>query len=393
MHIAVVAADLLPERLGGAEVHVVELIKRLAERDHTFDVFVGHSTEIAKTFPHNVTIHPIKFPEIPNLYGLSYIMFAPIQIKRVLRGKSIDLVWAKQVFPQGVVAAILAGHLKRPLYMTAQNPLDYKEELVMKGLIPFKNLLPNLLTPLVSFALKRADVVACVSRYAKEQADKLGARRSVIIPNGVDTTKFKPSYRAQVEEVKSEKLKVKRRVRIITTSALIPRNGLDTLIDAVYLLPSSLNWELVIAGDGPLYNNLKLQISKYKLEQKVKLLGRVENRKIPQLLAGADLFIRLSRKEGFGVSFLEAMAIGLPVIATPIGGITDFINDGETGLLVEPDRPKEAAKAMERILTDAALYQKHRTNGRILVQKRYTWDHITDQVENMLTSISDGRVS
>src|SRR3990170_5477813 len=269
MRVAVISADLLPDRLGGAEVHAVELIKRLAEREHTFDVFVGASTKISNTFPKNVTVHAVSYPKIPNLYGLAYIMFAPKQIKRLLRGRDIDLIWAKQVFPQGVVAAVIARHLKRPLYMTAQNPLDYKEELVMKGLIPFKNLLPNLLTPLVSFALKRADVVACVSRYAKEQADKLGARRSVIIPNGVDTTKFKPSYRAQVEEVKSEKLKVKRRVRIITTSALIPRNGLDTLIDAVYLLPSSLNWELVIAGDGPLYNNLKLQISKYKLEQKV----------------------------------------------------------------------------------------------------------------------------
>ena len=106
-----------------------------------------------------------------------------------------------------------------------------------------------------------------------------------------------------------------------------------------------------------------------------------------------DVVVVPSINETFGITIVEAFALQKMVIASDVGGIPELVRNGETGLLVEPDRPKEAAKAMERILTDAALYQKHRTNGRILVQKRYTWDHITDQVENMLTSISDGRVS
>jgi len=365
MHIAVIAADLLPDRLGGAEVHAVELIRRLAKQGHTFDVFVGDSTEIASTLPVNVTVHPVRYPKIPNLCGISYIVVSPNHIKKILRGKKVDLLWAKQVFPQGVVAALLAGYLKKPLYMTAQNP--------------FKHLWPKALRPLVSFALRKADVVACVSQYSKEQAKKLGARRTVIIPNGVDTIKFK---------VKSENLKMRKKIRIITTSSLIPRNGLDTLIDAVALLPKRFDWGLVIAGDGPEEDNLKLQMKKYKLEKKIKLLGRVENRKIPTLLASADLFVRLSRKEGFGVSFLEAMAAGVPIIATSIGGIPDFVIDGKTGMLVAPDHPYEAAQSMKRVLEDPELRGRLTRNARTLVKNRYNWDRIADEVKEVFRTLA-----
>jgi glycosyltransferase involved in cell wall biosynthesis len=390
MRIAVIAADLIPERLGGAEVHTVELIKRLAEKGHSFDIFVGSSAEIAKIFPKHVTVYPVSYPRVPNLFGISYILFAPFQIKKALRNRQIDLLWAKQVYPQGVVAAILAKFLKKPLYMTAQNPLDYKEELVMKGMIPFQSVWPNALTPIVSFALRKADVVACVSRYAEEQARKLGAKRTVLIPNGVNVEKFKsPRSRASSLRGKEKfKRKAVQKVRIVSTSALIPRNGLDTLIDAVALLPKRFDWELVIAGDGPEEKNLKSQISYLKLEKRVKLVGRVENKNIPQLLASADLFVRLSRKEGFGVSFLEAMAAGVPIIATSVGGIPDFVLDGKTGMLVAPDHPYEAAQSMKRVLEDPELRGRLTRNARTLVKNRYNWDTIADEVKEVFRTLA-----
>jgi len=379
MHIAVIAADLLPDRLGGAEVHAVELIRRLAKQGHTFDVFVGDSTEIASTLPVNVTVHPVRYPKIPNLCGISYIVVSPNHIKKVLRGKKVDLLWAKQVFPQGVVAALLAGYLKKPLYMTAQNPLDYEEELVLKGPIPFKHLWPKALRPLVSFALRKADVVACVSQYSKEQVKKLGARRTVIIPNGVDLKKF---------NFQRAKFQGKRKILIVSTSSLIPRNGLDTLIEAVALLPKSINWELVIAGDGPENANLKSQISNLKMEDRIKLVGRVKNSDIPDLLSTADLFVRLSRKEGFGVSFLEAMAAGVPIIATSVGGIPDFVLDGKTGMLVAPDHPYEAAQSMKRVLEDPELRGRLTRNARTLVKNRYNWDTIADEVKEVFRTLA-----
>lgn len=379
MHIAVIAADLVPESLGGAETHVVEVMRRLALRGYRFELFVGPDSRIEKILPKVIRVHPIKYLKIPNLFGLSYINSAPSQIRRALKNVAIDLLWAKQVFPQAVVGAILSKRMRKPLYVTAQNPLAFKEELVIKGPIPFKKHLPSLLTPLVKFALKNANLVAAVSSYSQFHAKKLGAKKTVLIPNGVDTTKFK---------MKKEKFKIGKKVRIVSTSALIPRNGLDTLIDAVALLPKSLDWELVIAGEGPEEDNLKLQMTNYKLEKKIKLIGRVENRKIPKLLASADLFVRLSRKEGFGVSFLEAMAAGLPLVATQVGGITDFVSHKQTGLLVEPEEPQEAAKAIELILTDKKLYNSLQQKGRQLVKERYNWEKIADAVDKAFATLT-----
>lgn len=378
MRIAVIAADLIPGNLGGAEIHLIEVLKRLAKKSYNFELFVGPDTEISKTLPSNTNVHPVKYLKTPNLYGLSYLIFAVLHVERVLRELDVDIIWAKQVFPQAVVGAILSKRLKKPLYVTAQNPLAYKEELTIKGPIPFKDKIPNLLTPLIKFALKNADIVAAVSTYSKLQAMKLGAKQTTVIPNGVDFDRFKIP----------KKTKKGKTDTIITTSSLIPRNGIDTLIEAVSYLPKSLNWKLIIAGDGPEEANLKSQIANLKLERKVNLIGRVENRKIPRLLNSADVFVRLSRKEGFGVSFLEAMATGIPVVATPVGGIIDFVKHQQTGLLVEPDKPSEAAKAIERILRDEKLYLLLQQNGKKLVKKQYSWDNIADEVDKVFKTIS-----
>ena len=124
------------------------------------------------------------------------------------------------------------------------------------------------------------------------------------------------------------------------------------------------------------------------MEKKIKLLGRVENRKIPTLLASADLFVRLSRKEGFGVSFLEAMAAGVPIIATSIGGIPDFVIDGKTGMLVAPDHPYEAAQSMKRVLEDPELRGRLTRYARTLVKNHYNWDRIADEVKEVFRTLA-----
>ncbi len=162
--------------------------------------------------------------------------------------------------------------------------------------------------------------------------------------------------------------------KIITTSSLIPRNGLDTLIKACRLL--TFDFELAIAGSGREESNLK------KLAQglPVKFLGRVPNKQVPNLLMTSDLFVRPSRFEGFGNSFIEAMAAGLPIIGTPVGGITDFLVDSQTGLMVPVDDPLKLAQAITRLAKDRKLALKLSQNGRKLVKEQYTWDIVAKKV-------------
>ncbi|MEK7565627.1 MAG: glycosyltransferase family 4 protein [Patescibacteria group bacterium] len=166
-------------------------------------------------------------------------------------------------------------------------------------------------------------------------------------------------------------------LKIITTSSLIPRNGLDTLIKACAML--KIDWELTIAGDGPLHNDLENLAIKLGIINRVKFLGRVPSEKIPELLKNNDLFVRPSRAEGFGNSFIEAMATGVPVIGTPVGGIVDFLISGETGLMVPVDNPKELALAIDKIYRDKAFTKKIINQAQKKAQE-YDWDIIAPKV-------------
>lgn len=162
--------------------------------------------------------------------------------------------------------------------------------------------------------------------------------------------------------------------KIITTSSLIPRNGIDILIKACSLL--TFKYELIIAGDGPEEQNLK-NLAK---DLPVKFLGRVSNKLVPNLLATSHLFVRPSRFEGFGSSFIEAMAAGVPTIGTPVGGITDFLFDNKTGFLVPINDPKALAEKIIYIKDNPAIVKKITTTAKIFVEKNYNWDLIAEKV-------------
>jgi glycosyltransferase involved in cell wall biosynthesis len=390
MHIACIAADLIPGKLGGAEVHCVEVVKRLSQK-HTITLFVGEDTSIQKLFSKNVTVVPVKYPKIPNLTGLAYILFAYPQISSyfVLRtsspelaeGSHPDIIWSKQCYPQSVLGARLAKKFNLPHYITAQNPRLLHEELVVKGslLKPLHSWLATMLDPLIKRAFASADLVAAVSTYSAEAAKEYGAKKVVIIPNGISPGDFK-----------MHKYSPKKTWTLFTASSLIPRNGIDTLIDAVALLPKSLSWKLIIAGDGPDREKLVSLVKTghgLSLQNQITFLGRVPNQDIPRLLSESDLFIRPSRHEGFGISFLEAMASGVPVIATPVGGIVDFVTDQKTGLLVPPDNPNALADAIVKLTSNKNLYLHLQGHAMDLARKHYNWDTITRQVESEMLKI------
>lgn len=164
--------------------------------------------------------------------------------------------------------------------------------------------------------------------------------------------------------------------KIVTTSSLIPRNGIDTLIAACGLL--KIDWELTIAGDGPLKNDLENQAIKLGIINRIKFLGRVTSLEVPNLLTRSDLFVRPSRFEGFGNSFIEAMAAGIPVIGTAVGGIVDFLFDNKTGFIVLVDDPKALALKIEYVAknnnkTVIATAKKY-------VEDNYDWDIIAKKV-------------
>jgi glycosyltransferase involved in cell wall biosynthesis len=108
---------------------------------------------------------------------------------------------------------------------------------------------------------------------------------------------------------------------------------------------------------------------------------------VPGILQSSDIFVRPSLSEGLGNSFLEAMAAGLPVIGTPVGGIPDFLTDGETGVFCKVRDPESIATTVRRIREEPGLKEKLVANGTSMVRERYGWDGIARRIGEMLSKL------
>lgn len=381
MKILAITADIFPNNLGGAEMHFVKVLHELAPRTEKITVLVGPDDSLKQDFKDNPNIDfvTVDYPHIPNFFGFIYIFYAtPKAIWLTIKNRH-DLVWAKQEYPHAQVGALVKMICRIPLYITTQNPSLHTEEFVFKGNAPKPviNFLTNFISPFISYAFKQADVVAAVSQYSAQLAKRIGAKQVVVIPNGVD----------QISSIKTKSKKQVNKLNIVTTSALIPRNGVDTLVEACALLPKNISWKLTIAGDGPMMTELQHSAEKLGIKNRVEFLGRVMNTKIPKLLDDSYVFARPSRAEGFGVSFAEAMAQELPVIGTPVGGITDFVKNKETGLLVPVDQPDKLAEAILELWKNKSLYKKLQVNAKKLIVTKYNWTNIGNEVYKAMSRL------
>ena len=119
------------------------------------------------------------------------------------------------------------------------------------------------------------------------------------------------------------------------------------------------------------------------VSDRVIFLGHIDRTEMPKYLKISDVFIRPSRSEGMGISFVEAMAAGIPVVATQVGGITDFLFDPKqnpdkepTGLYVDVEDPEDTARAVRELLENAGLRERCIQNAKRMVKEKYDWDLI-----------------
>ena len=242
---------------------------------------------------------------------------------------------------------------------------------------------------------KKADYVQVISNYLADMARNYGYKGEIeVVPNGVDLTKFQIqnskfqiNSKSQISNLR-EKFRIRENDKIIiSVSRLVEKNGIGDLIDAVSQL-SIINYQLLIIGSGPLEKQLKLQVEKLNLGKKIFFLGDVPNKKIFEYLAISDIFCRPSLSEGLGTAFLEAMAAGVPVVATPVGGIPDFLKSGETGLFCEIKNPQSIAEKIKILLENNELREKIIKNARELVEKKYNWDAIGLKMKNIFNKLT-----
>lgn len=225
-----------------------------------------------------------------------------------------------------------------------------------------------------------ARVVALCSTEAR-QVLAMGIDRSkvAVVPRGVDLDLFTPR-RAPVDR--------NRVTRIVSVGRLLPRKGFEDVIRA---LSTTDSVELVIAGGSvqgdvrgdPEAKRLLTLARTLGIDDRLVFAGHVPHAELPALLRSADIVACTPRHRSSGGVALEAMACGVPVVATAVGGLIDAVVDGQTGVLVQQGKPDLLAKALRSLLSDSTQRELLSVAGHDRVQARYSWPRVaTDLVRN-----------
>lgn len=217
-----------------------------------------------------------------------------------------------------------------------------------------------------------ADRVIGVSEDATrlcQDDDRLSARRMQAIWNGIDVTRF--AFRGPIN-----------RPVAISVARLSPEKDFATLLRATSLVVRDVpDFRLRIVGNGREADSLKELARELSLENNVEFLG--ERHDIPALLGEAAFFVSSSKSEGISLTLLEAMAVGLPIVATDVGGNPEVVVDGKTGTLVPSCNPEQLAAAMKDMLADRTSWPVMGELARQRVEQHFNVKHMLQQYESL----------
>ncbi|MFA6554478.1 MAG: glycosyltransferase family 4 protein [Candidatus Paceibacterota bacterium] len=372
-----------PRLIGGAEVAIKEITDRISPEDVEFDMVTLRKHSPAFERIGNVNIYRVGSKIFPFSKYL-FIFLAYFKALELHKKNKYDAIWSIMANYAGFSALFFKKkNPKVPFILTLQEGDSFDHIRRRVGIF----------YPLFKMIFERADHIQTISKYLANWAKDMGARCPVtVVPNAVDYELF--SKDISVEEASQLKNKLGKKeddVFLITTSRLVIKNAVNDIIQALEYLPGNIKF--LILGTGYEEKNLKKQVVDLKLEYRVKFLGFVPHAEMPKYLHISDVFIRPSLSEGFGNSFIEAMAVGIPVIATPVGGIVDFLKDGETGLLCEVNNPRSIAQKVDKIIKDRESREYIVRQAKEMVKKHYQWDTVVEKMKEIFLSVSTVEVS
>ncbi len=272
-------------------------------------------------------------------------------------------------FP-GVIAGRMLG---KKIIIKIANSGQYSDIQRMKEnyLLPFQR-------QMLPVTLKGDKYVATNSKIIDELLDaKVPLERIVIIPNGVEINGLHCKVDYGIDETAT----------VAFVGRLHPQKGLDVLLRAFRIIidkRQDIDWRLHILGDGPIRSKLQKLTEQFGMSHQVRFVGNIDNVSIQ--LIQADIFVLPSWAEGMSNALLEAMAHGLPCVASRIPGNIDLIHHGENGLLVTPGKETAFAEAIICLADDEMLRQKIGTSARYLVETVYSIDNVAKKYKDIYSS-------
>jgi glycosyltransferase involved in cell wall biosynthesis len=391
--ILIFSLDYYPGEVGGAEVAIKEITDRISPSEIEFHLLTLHYDKSMKKVEQigNVLVHRIGFgwknptiadrKKIPLHLNKHLFQFtAALKALFLHRKHGYDGIWAMMAHSCGVPAALFKlchPEVKYVLTLQEGDPPEHIERLAKP------------VWPLFKRAFTKADKIQVISTFLGKWATRMGAVRTpVLVPNAVNTAHFAQAIGDEaVAEMKNELNKKAADVFLVTTSRIVHKNALDDVVRALPLLPAHVHF--LIYGGGPDKEKVAILAKELHVEERTHFNGLIDHAQMPKMLRACDIFIRPSRSEGMGNSFVEAMAARLPVIATQEGGIADFLFDAKrnperqtTGWAVDKDAPDQIAEAVLDILANKAQVSTVLENAHTLAVTKYDWNLIAKDMED-----------
>lgn len=376
-----------PKHIGGAEVAIKEVTDRISPAEYEFHMITNRydSTLPKVEQVGNVLVHRIgivtKHPKMEDLRKWPlHLNKGLFQFLAYLKARSLHKrygyggIWGMMAHAAGVPTALFKGafpDVKYALTLQEGDPPEYIEKKMYVFGALFKR------------AFTKADIVQVISMFLSKWARANGCiGRIEVIPNGVNTLHFSQVYsERELKEIRESVGKKSKDVYLVTTSRLVKKNAVDDVIAALPLLPPHVKF--LVFGTGPEETVLRELAKEKHVADRVIFWGQLDHAIMPLYLKVCDIFIRPSRSEGMGNSFVEAFAAELPVIATQEGGIADFLfderrnpNKPTTGWAVDANSPEQIAEAVRDILGKPEKVKEVLKTAKTLAESRYDWDSI-----------------
>jgi glycosyltransferase involved in cell wall biosynthesis len=357
MKIAIIVDYFPPKWLAGTEIGTYNLAEQLAKRGHEIHVITSQDEGIPKfNKEKGFYIHRIPRPTVRIIRGIISILKIFLKIHTI----KPEIVHVQDL-ELGIHAYFQKKILKIPYIIWGQGSDVY-----------FPNYFTRMTTKLI---LQNADAILALTEDMQIKIKNIYNTKIYIVPNGID-----------LEVYNSVTINLKKETdtkNILFVGSLYPVKGVKYLITAMKkILEEMPDVRLILVGDGKERENLVELSKQLSIVKYVRFVGKIPHEKVKNFMQDADVFVLPSLSEGLPNVILEAMACGLPIVASRVGGISNIITNDINGYLVEVEDTDDIANKIILLLNDQALRKKISENNRQIV-KKYSWENIIIELEKI----------
>ena len=355
--IGILVSGLPPTTIGGAEIAAYNIATHLAARNLEVHVITRNDTiringkkralkrhESVNGF----VIHRIFCSKVPIFRFVTHLIFG---IRETIHLKP-DIIHGQQISPNGLIAVLSGTILRKKTLVYARGSEIYNSSTLF-------------LRSIAQFVVLRADIVLGVSSDLSMRMKRLWPQIPIFsLPNGLDLPKYFHDYAP------------KPTLELIFIGRLIKnKRALDAIKAVAHCKDHSPKLVLTIIGSGPQENFLKKESKLLGVKDYVRFLGKVSPEKVPKFLSKADIFVLPSLWEGFSLAILEAMASGLPILASRTTTILELVQDHLNGLLHSPGNAGELTQNLQILLQNEELRMIMGQKSREIAE-RFSWENV-----------------